>query len=66
LLSSIHIRATAADLFNDWTIDHQASQAAFGDWLRKRDLPAYQQSGRGARAALHAGSGKQQRTRPVV
>jgi hypothetical protein len=40
--------ATAADLFNDSTSDHQASQAAFGDWLRKRDLPAYQQSGRGA------------------
>jgi len=53
LLSSNHIR-TAADLFNDPTIDHQAPQAVVGDWLLERDLPAYQQSGRGAWTALHA------------
>jgi len=32
LLSSNHIR-TAADLFNDPTIDHQAPQAVVGDRL---------------------------------
>jgi hypothetical protein len=47
LLSSIHIRNRCEPL-QRLTIDHQASQAAFGDWLRKPGLPAYQQSGRGA------------------